>query len=79
MGLALPAAQRMHTLASDAPVLGLYVPEGHCSNAMLALVAPTLAQKPPVGHALQLGAPVDELKDPTGHASHSLAPLLDAN
>ena len=30
---------------------------GHCSKVIDALAAPTLAQKPPIGHGLQLLAP----------------------
>ena len=32
----------MHDALLDAPRLGLYVPALHCSNAMLALAAPTV-------------------------------------
>ena len=60
-GLALPAAHCTHAVWLDAPVCGLYVPAGHWVYAMLALAAPSEAQKPPTGHGLQLAAPVEAL------------------
>ena len=43
-GLALPTGQPMHAVLLEDPASGLYVPALHCSNVMLALVAPALAQ-----------------------------------
>ena len=45
---------------------------GHCSKVMLALAAPTLAQKPPTGQGLQLLAPTEALKLPLAHAAHAV-------
>lgn len=74
IGFALPAAHNKHAVAFDAPVLGLYVPAGHSSNVMLALVAPMLAQNPPAGHGSQLEDPVVALKLPTSQGVHESAP-----
>ena len=41
---------------------------GHCSNVMLAVAAPTLAQNPPTGQSSQLVELVPELNEPGGHA-----------
>ena len=48
-GLAFPGGHAMHDALLDAPTSELYVPVGHCSKVMLALAAPTDAQKPPTG------------------------------
>ena len=51
---------------------------GHCSKVMLALAAPTLAQKPPGSHKSHAIAPDELLKVPTPHGSHSELPSLAA-
>lgn len=67
IGLALPGGQLRHALLLDAPASELYVPAAHCSKVMLALAAPSDAQKPPVGQALQLVARSLAPKLPAGH------------
>ena len=58
------------------PSFGLYVPAGHSAKVMLALVAPTVAQKPPTGHRLHEEAPGDSLNLPIGHWVQSSEPRL---
>jgi len=74
-GLALPTGQAMHAALLEAPVMLLNVPGGHPSKAIAALMAPTLAQKPPTGQGLQAVALGVALKEPAGHALQLLAPL----
>ena len=52
---------------------------GHCSKVMLALAAPTLAQKPPGSHKSHVVAPGALLNVPASHASHAELPLLGEN
>ena len=52
---------------------------GHCTKVMLALAAPTLAQKPPGSHKSHSLAPGALLNLPAWHASHAELPLLAAN
>ena len=42
--LYLPTGQPRHTLASDAPAVGLYVPAGHAVKVCRRLAAPTFPQ-----------------------------------
>ena len=65
----------MQALMLDAPVLGLYEPDGHASNVMLKAAAPSDAQKPPDGQKLQLLLPGSSLNLPGLHAAHVAAPL----
>ena len=53
MGLALPGGQPTHEALLELPSVGLYVPAEHGVKVMVALTAPTVAQKPPFGHWLQ--------------------------
>ena len=46
---------------------------------MLALAAPSVAQKPPTGHGLQTVAPIPELKLPIGQALQLELPETFAN
>ena len=52
---------------------------GHCSNAMLALAAPTLAQNPPTGHSSHAVAFKLELNVPALHASQLELPEMGPN
>ena len=52
---------------------------GHCSKVMLALAAPTLAQKPPGSHKSHAIAPGVLLNLPASHAPQAELPLLAAN
>ena len=73
-GLALPAGQPSQVALFVAPSALLHEPAGHASNVMLALAAPTCAQKPPEGHSSHREAPGRVLKVPGGHCVHSAAP-----
>tara|TARA_B100000795_G_scaffold91103_1_gene66425 strand:+ start:654 stop:1097 length:444 start_codon:yes stop_codon:yes gene_type:complete len=55
-----------------------HAPE-HCSYVMLALAAPTLAQKPPGSHKSHAVAPGVLLNVPASHAPHMELPPLAAN
>ena len=74
IGFALPGEHARHATLLLAPVAGLYVPTGHCSKVWLAVAAPTVAQKPPDGHGLQLLDPGSALYVPASHAMHAEAP-----
>ena len=76
MGFALPAGHARHASLLLAPVALLYVPAGHGSKVWLAVAAPTAAQKPPDGQALQLLEPGSELYVPAAQATHVLEPGL---
>ena len=73
-GLALPAGHARHDETLDAPSIGLYVPAGHASKVMLALAAPTDAQKPPTGQSVQLVALKPSLNLPATHARQAAWP-----
>jgi hypothetical protein len=78
-GLALPAGHAMHDALLEAPEMLLNVPTGQTSKVIEALMAPTLAQKPPTGHRLHAVAPGVALKEPAGHALQLLSPLCALN
>ena len=64
----------MHVRLELAPKAALQVPLGQGSKVMLALAAPTVAQKPPGAHAWQLEAPGVLLNEPASQLSQLVAP-----
>ena len=58
---------------TDGAVRGRHAP-GHCSNVMLALAAPAVAQYPPTGHRLQLEALRELTNVPTGQLTQVVLP-----
>ena len=73
-GLALPDEQATHDAMLEAPGALLYVPAGHASKVIEALIAPTLAQKPPTGQSLHAVAPGLSLKEPVEQGWQALWP-----
>ena len=69
-GLALPPGHARQDATLSAPRSGLYVPAGHWVKAMAALAAPSEAQKPPMGQAVQLVERRAALYEPAGHGKH---------
>ena len=74
----IPRRAPMQAESLDAPGVGLYVPALQGSNVIDALSAPTLAQKPPAGHGVQLVEPGNSLNEPIAHAVHSVTPRTEA-
>ena len=68
MGLAVPAVQARHEALVTAPSVGLNVPAGQSSKVMLALAAPTVEQKPPIGQSEHSNERSPAEKEPARHA-----------
>ena len=77
--MALPVAQAMHEALLDEPTSGLYEPAGHCTKVMLALAAPTLAQKPPTGQSSHAVARKLVVKLPAAHGVHPSVVVFGAS